>query len=664
MPFKGAVFTILVCHCVTSSLAAKRVDAHLRARETLKRRRSEDVIFQRRDEVPLDTSELFQLTEGESLEAVRETKDAAGTVTERLKETYKNIEVYDAVVTVRKTADGQLTGEATGVLIQEIGHDLPDTEAKLTDEETLEIALKEEGDDISELAYANYTREIYIDRKNQARLVNVLSYIIEGVKRPFYIIDVRNGEILKHWQGLSSKRCGMNNYKVTGGNERMGTIPYGERPFCIHPKIVKRKCFLENKYVRVVDMKFRNDSSSYKPKTANFICKRGYLDQVNGGFSPAIDAFFYGSVVGKMFEDWFGSKPLMDKILIRVHYGLFFENAYWDGVGCTFGDGGDYFYPLTSLDIVGHEIAHGVTEQGSGLVYEGESGGVDEAFSDIIGEAAEQYIQMTDFMTGHGIMKHGQYMREFEHPENDGKSISNVNDMEETLDPHYSSGVYRRVFYLVVQEGMSVRHATAVFLHANRMFWHRTSSFYDTSCGVLKAALDLGYDTVPFRKAFKDVSIEKCDVSTYVFALSNNETRFDVEVSGIVNPVFKLETPSWADEFMVDIKGNNQEKIEVIVMTGGWEQYEDESKTVNDVARGSNNVRIPNAADNEFFIKLSLSSKDVDETTPSFFVDLNASYSCLNNYKAHGLVSMSYKRDCRTQKSARKKSNPEHAEFL
>lgn len=64
MTLLSFVLSVVVCHCVTASLAAKRVDAHVRATETLKRRHSEDAMLQRRDEVPLGTTELFQLTEG------------------------------------------------------------------------------------------------------------------------------------------------------------------------------------------------------------------------------------------------------------------------------------------------------------------------------------------------------------------------------------------------------------------------------------------------------------------------------------------------------------------------------------------------------------------------------------------------------------------------
>ncbi len=67
-------------------------------------------------------------------------------------------------------------------------------------------------------------------------------------------------------------------------------------------------------------------------------------------------------------------------------------NAFWDGKQMNYGDGdGKTAGPLTTLDIAGHEITHGLTERTAGLIYRGESGGLNEAFSDIMGTGVEWY---------------------------------------------------------------------------------------------------------------------------------------------------------------------------------------------------------------------------------------------------------------------------------
>lgn len=74
-----------------------------------------------------------------------------------------------------------------------------------------------------------------------------------------------------------------------------------------------------------------------------------------------------------------------------VHYDVNFVNAFWDGQQMTYGDGNNSYNPLTALDIAGHEITHGLTEFTANLVYQNESGALNESFSDIFGTAIEKY---------------------------------------------------------------------------------------------------------------------------------------------------------------------------------------------------------------------------------------------------------------------------------
>jgi Zn-dependent metalloprotease/PKD repeat protein len=84
---------------------------------------------------------------------------------------------------------------------------------------------------------------------------------------------------------------------------------------------------------------------------------------------------------------WIGQNGTGQLLDLQVHDGQY-VNAYWNGSFSAYGDGdGTQYYPLTSMEIVGHEIAHGVTEFSAALVYAGESGALNESFSDIFGNA-------------------------------------------------------------------------------------------------------------------------------------------------------------------------------------------------------------------------------------------------------------------------------------
>ena len=80
-------------------------------------------------------------------------------------------------------------------------------------------------------------------------------------------------------------------------------------------------------------------------------------------------------------------------IASNVHYGTSYNNAFWDG-SMTYGDGdGIAFSPLVALDVVGHELTHGVTEYTAGLIYMSEPGALNESYSDIFGALIERHAR-------------------------------------------------------------------------------------------------------------------------------------------------------------------------------------------------------------------------------------------------------------------------------
>jgi Zn-dependent metalloprotease len=99
---------------------------------------------------------------------------------------------------------------------------------------------------------------------------------------------------------------------------------------------------------------------------------------------------FFSTVLGRDSIDGRGMQ--MKSV---VHFGSAYNNAYWDGEKMTYGDGdGKMFTPLSmALDVVGHEMAHGVTEHTAGLAYRNQSGALNESWSDVLGELIEQWAE-------------------------------------------------------------------------------------------------------------------------------------------------------------------------------------------------------------------------------------------------------------------------------
>ncbi|MFB9235954.1 M4 family metallopeptidase [Plantactinospora siamensis] len=139
----------------------------------------------------------------------------------------------------------------------------------------------------------------------------------------------------------------------------------------------------------------------------------------------------------------------------RVHYSTNYANAFWDD-SCfcmTYGDGGSGWYPLTSLDVAGHEMSHGVTSNTAGLRYSGESGGLNEATSDIFGTMVEFYANNAkdpgDYLIGEKLRTSGVPLRYMDKPSKDGASADCWSSSVGRLDVHYSSGVANHFFYLL-----------------------------------------------------------------------------------------------------------------------------------------------------------------------------------------------------------------------
>ncbi|HMU41329.1 MAG TPA: M4 family metallopeptidase [Pseudomonadota bacterium] len=183
----------------------------------------------------------------------------------------------------------------------------------------------------------------------------------------------------------------------------------------------------------------------------------------------------------------------------RIHYGRSYNNAFWsDSCFCmTYGDGdGRSFKPLVSLDVAGHEMTHGVTARTAGLVYSGESGGLNESTSDIFGSMVEYYAANAadagDYLIGEKITLYGnRWLRNMSDPRADGYSIDHYSQMTSSLDVHYSSGLANKFFHLLAEGGTnktSGQSVTGIGRAKAEKIWYRALAVYMTTNTNFKGA--------------------------------------------------------------------------------------------------------------------------------------------------------------------------------
>ncbi|WP_371496734.1 M4 family metallopeptidase [Kitasatospora sp. NBC_00374] len=246
--------------------------------------------------------------------------------------------------------------------------------------------------------------------------------------------------------------------------------------------------------------------------------------QASNKESAAVDAHFGVSATWDYYKNTFGRNGIRNDgvgAYSRVHYGQNYVNAFWDD-SCfcmTYGDGSGNNAPLTELDVAGHEMSHGVTAATANLNYSGESGGLNEATSDIFGTMVEFYANIPsdnpDYLIGEliNINGDGTPLRYMDKPSKDGASADSWSSTVGNKDVHYSSGVANHFFYLLSEgsgakvingvsynsptlnnitvTGIGRDKAAAVWYRALTTYMTSTTNYAAARTATLNAATDL-----------------------------------------------------------------------------------------------------------------------------------------------------------------------------
>ncbi|QBL08532.1 hemagglutinin [Rheinheimera sp. D18] len=472
----------------------------------------------------------------------------------RLQQLYQGVPVWGHSVVALESAAG--FSDVSGEVVNAISHDLASATPALTASKAFLPVAKQLGGalkvDLQALKQLSEKAKlwVYLDDNQQARLVYISDYVTEvngEPSRPFYIIDANSAEVLQQWEGIAHKDA-----QGPGGNQKTGQYYYGVDYGYLN---VDNNCRMTNNNVETINMNGSTSGGSIH----QFTCPTNTVKQINGAYSPLNDAHYYGGVVFDMYQAWIGVNPLQRKLRMRVHYGNNYENAFWDGSQMTFGDGGSTFYPLVSLDVSAHEVSHGFTEFNSGLVYSGQSGGINEAFSDMAGEAAENFMHgSNDWKVGADIFKSNGALRYMANPPQDGSSIGHASDFRSGMDVHHSSGVFNKAFYkLATTSGWTTRKAFEVFTLANQIYWNANSNYVNAACGVYKATADKGYSQADVTAAFSVVGVNAACGGTTPPGDSNSGTLTNLSATSGNWARNEITVPAGAKSLKVNISGGS-----------------------------------------------------------------------------------------------------------
>ena len=374
---------------------------------------------------------------------------------------------------------------------------------------------------------------VYLDQKQLAHWAYRVTFKATPAKgmpaKPVYILDALSMDVYPSWNDLKTANVAISGGGF-GGNGNMGKMIYdggnGHRPkLAMERDNTTKSCFLRNSTVVMKDVRSGKNPSfrCEKPDaTHNNVYWNTTNDETNGGYSPNNDGLYSNSITREMYMSWFKVQMLANKngtpqkVTFYVHDDSLGQNAYYENAAMHFGEGDDESYPVVAPSIVAHEMSHGFTEQHANLIYNGESGGLNESFSDMADKAIEYYVYgKNNWDIDPEVLKPGgRLLRYMDKPTKDcdGRkpgdncSIEHMKDYRSGINVHFSSGIYNKAFYLLSTK-WNTHKAFEVMTQANLAYWTSNTSFANAACGVLKATKDYHYNEQDVKDVMKAVGV-------------------------------------------------------------------------------------------------------------------------------------------------------------
>ncbi|MDW8807390.1 M4 family metallopeptidase [Streptomyces scabiei] len=460
-------------------------------------------LIKKADAATAETADEIGLGVKEELVVRDVIKDADGTVHTRYERTFGGLPVLGGDLVVHESKAGAIKSVTRATKATVKVADLTADITKATAEKQALKAAKAEGSAETEADKA--PRKVVWAASGKPALAYetvVGGFQHDGTPQQLHVItDAETGKKLYEWEAVQT---GSGNSKYNG-SVTLGTTKSGSTYNLTDAGRGGHKTY----------NKARSTSSSAGTlfTDADDVWGNGSISSSSTDQNAAVDAHYGAQVTWDFYKNVLGRNGIKNNGVAaysRVHYGNAYVNAFWDD-SCfcmTYGDGSGNTKPLTSLDVAGHEMSHGLTANTARLNYSGESGGLNEATSDIFGTAVEFYAANSsdpgDYLIGEkiNINGNGTPLRYMDQPSKDGASANYWSSSLGSLDVHYSSGPANHFFFLL-SEGSGARTINGVSYNSPTsngatitgigrakaiQIWYKALSTYMTSTTNYKGA--------------------------------------------------------------------------------------------------------------------------------------------------------------------------------
>ncbi|HEV2801557.1 MAG TPA: M4 family metallopeptidase [Pyrinomonadaceae bacterium] len=434
------------------------------------------------------------------LKAKRAFTDEEDKTHTRFQQTHKGVPVFGGEAIVHLNSDESVFA-VTDDLVDSVQ---ADTQPFRTEDEAIRTAISDLGCEtcltaapIADLQILRHDGNDYLTYRVQLRREDGS----HETAMPVYFVDAKTGNVIWEYDNLQT---------ASGSSLYSGTVT-------INTYFRSPTYYMEDLTRRIGTFDMRNTTSSvYRFTDADNVWNTSTQRAgVDAHYGAAKTYDYFNTTHGRRGIDGNGGPVLYTSadgvtglISSKVHYGVGYNNAFWNGNSMTYGDGnGSSFSPLVTLDICGHEMTHGITERTANLIYSGESGALNESWSDVFGAMVERYAKGQTSNTWkigeqcYTPSVAGDALRYMDNPHAASNSGFTADDDPDHYSERYTgtgdsggvhinSGIANKAFYLVAVGGTHHRggSVTGIGADAAAKIWYRALTTYMTSSTNFRGA--------------------------------------------------------------------------------------------------------------------------------------------------------------------------------